>query len=147
MQLLLTGVALLALSFIEKDSIPVAIRIGMAIAAPVFLLGLSLANFTIHNGMALLFPAWVRLGTAGGAGIEAMGQVMLTSIVTLALLAILLVLPAMAGAAVYVMMHWPPLFAVAGAGISAGVALGLEGYLLIGALGGALDRLEPMQIG
>ena len=146
MQLLLTGVALLALSFIEKDSIPVAVRIGMLVAAPVFLLGLSIANFTIHNGMALLFPAWVRLGTAGGAGVEAMGQMMLTSIVTLALLAILLVLPAMAGAAVYVVMQWPPLFAVAGAGISAGVALGLEGYLLIGALGGALDRLEPMQI-
>ena len=147
MQLLLVVVGLLALSFIPKDTIPIDIRIGLLIAAPVLLLGLNFANFTVHNGMALLFPAWVRLGESGGAGVEAMGQMMLTSIVTLGLLAILLILPAMAGGAVYFVMQWPPLFAVAGAGIVAGVALGLEGYLLIGALGGALDRLEPMQIG
>ena len=146
MQLLLVCVALLTLSFIEKDTIPMDLRIGMLIAAPVFLFGLNLANFTIHNGLALLFPAWVRLGSAGGAGVEAMGQMMLTSIITLALLAVLLVVPAIAGASVYFVMQWPPLFAVAGAGIAAGVALGLEGYLLIGALGGVLDRLEPMQI-
>ena len=147
MQLLLGMVALLALSFVREKLLPVDIRIGMLLAAPVLLLGLSVANFTIHNGMALLFPAWVKLGTAGSAGVEAMGQMMLTSIVSLFLLAILLVLPAIAGAAVYFVMQWPPLFAVAGAGIAAGVAFGLEGYLLIGALGGALDRLEPMHLG
>jgi len=147
MQLLLVAVGLLALSFVQKDTIPIDIRIGMLIASPVLLAGLSIANFTIHNGMALLFPAWVPLGTSGGAGVEAMGQMMLTSIITLLLLAILLILPAIAGAAVYFVMQWPPLFAVASAGIAVGIACGLEGYLLIGALGGALDRLEPMQIG
>lgn len=147
MQFLLVAVGLLALSFVQKDIIPIDIRIGMLIASPVLLVGLSIANFTIHNGMALLFPAWVRLGTSGGAGVEAMGQMMLTSIITLLLLAILLILPAIAGAAVYFVMQWPPLFAVASAGIAVGIACGLEGYLLIGALGGALDRLEPMQIG
>ena len=147
MQLLLVAVGLLALSFVQKDTIPIDIRIGMLIASPVLLVGLSIANFTIHNGMALLFPAWVRLGTSEGAGVEAMGQMMLTSIITLLLLAILLILPAIAGAAVYFVMQWPPLFAVASAGIAVGIACGLEGYLLIGALGGALDRLEPMQIG
>lgn len=147
MQLLLVAVGLLALSFVSEATIPLDIRIGMFIASPVLLVGLSIANFTIHNGMALLFPAWVRLGTSGGAGVEAMGQMMLTSIVTVLLLAILLILPTIAGAAVYFVMQWPPLFAVAGAGIAAGIACGIEGYLLIGALGGALDRLEPMQIG
>ena len=147
MQLLLVMVGLLALSFVQRDSLPLDIRIGLLIAAPIFLLGLNVANFTVHNGMALLFPAWVRLGEPGGAGVEAMGQMMLTSIVTLLLLSILLFLPAIAGAAVYFVLHWPPLFAVAGAGIASGVACGLEGYLLIGALGGALDRLEPMQVG
>ena len=76
-----------------------------------------------------------------------MGQVMLTSIVTLFLLAILLVLPAVTAAAVWFIMGWPPLFAVAGAGTAAGVVCALEGYILIGALGGALERLEPMQVG
>jgi hypothetical protein len=146
MQFLLAAVGLLALSFISEAPIPTDVRIGMVIASPILLVGLSIANFTIHNGMALLFPAWVRLGTSGDAGVEAMGQMMLTSIVTLLLLAILLILPTISGAAVYFAMHWPPLLAVAGAGIAAGVACGLEGYLLIGALGGVLDRLEPMQI-
>ena len=148
MQFLLTSVALLALSFIPTNTIPPVFRVGLFLAAPVFLAGLSVANFTIHNGMALLFPAWVRIGVAaGGAGVEAMGQVMLTSIVTLLILAILLVVPAIVAAAVYFGMQWPAFFATAGAGIAAGIACGLEAYLLIGALGGSLDRLEPMQVG
>jgi hypothetical protein len=67
--------------------------------------------------------------------------------VTLFLLAILLVLPVVAAAAVWFVMRWPPLFASAGAGMAAGVVCALEAYLLIGALGGALERLEPMQVG
>lgn len=148
MQFLLASVALLALSFIPTNTIAPVFRLGLFVASPVFLAGLSLANFTIHNGMALLFPAWVRIGVAaGGAGVEAMGQMMLTSIVTLLLLGILLILPAIAAAAVYFVMQWPAFFATAGAGIAAGIVCGLEGYLLIGVLGGSLDRLEPMQVG
>ena len=149
MQFLLAAVALLALSFIPKNPLSVDVRIAMFVAAPVFLLGLNLLNFTIHNGLALLFPAWVRLGDAAGhgAGVEVMGQMMLTLIITLLLLAVLLVLPAIAGAAVYFGMQFPPFFAVAGAGIATGIACGLEAYLLMGALGGSLDRLEPTQLG
>lgn len=147
MQFLMTAVGLLALSLLPRQPLSAEIRVGLLIAAPVLLAGLSFANFAIHNGMALLFPAWVRLGAAGEAGVEAMGQVMLTSIVTLFLLAILLVLPTVAGAAVWFIMRWPPLFAVVGAGTAAGVVCALEAYVLIGALGGALERLEPMQVG
>ena len=146
MQFLMTAVGLLALSLLPDQPLSLEIRLGVLMASPVLLAGLSFANFTIHNGMALLFPAWVRLGAAGEAGVEAMGQVMLTSIVTLFLLAILLVLPAVAAAAVWFIMRWPPLFAIAGAGTAAGVVCALEGYLLIGALAGALERLEPMQV-
>ena len=147
MQFLMTAVGLLALSFVPNQPLSRELRLGLLVGSPVLLAGLSFANFTIHNGMALLFPAWVRLGAAGEAGVEAMGQVMLTSIVTLFLLAILLVLPVVAAAAVWFVMRWPPLFASAGAGMAAGVVCALEAYLLMGALGGALERLEPMQVG
>ena len=147
MQFLMTAVGLLALSFIPQQPLSTELRAGLLLGSPALLAGLSFANFTIHNGMALLFPAWVRLGAAGEAGVEAMGQVMLTSIVTLFLLAILLVLPVVAAAAVWFVMRWPPLFASAGAGMAAGVVCALEAYLLTGALGGALERLEPMQLG
>ena len=146
MQFLMTGVGLVALSFIPQQPLSMELRAGLLLGSPALLAGLSFANFTIHNGMALLFPAWVRLGAAGEAGVEAMGQVMLTSIVTLFLLAILLVPPVVAAAAVWFVMRWPPLFASAGAGMAAGVVCALEAYLLIGALGGALERLEPMQV-
>ncbi|MEP6989985.1 MAG: putative ABC exporter domain-containing protein [bacterium] len=146
LQLLMATVALLALSFIPEAPVPVEVRIGLLLAAPVLLAGLSFANFTIHNGMALLFPAWVRLGATGGAGVEQMGQMMLTSIITLTLLAALCVAPALLAAGVYFTLHWPPLFAVAGAGIAAGTAFGLEAYGLMTVLGRVLDRLGAMQV-
>jgi ABC-2 type transport system permease protein len=147
MQLLLVAAGLFAMSFISKEVLDVGARIGALIAAPVFLVGLNFANFTIHNGLALLFPGWVRVGEPGSSGVEAMGQMMLTSIITLLLLAILLIVPGLTAAIVYVALRWPPLAAIAASGIVAGVMLTIEGYLLAGALGGSLDRLEPMQIG
>ena len=147
MQLLLVAAGLFAMSFISKDTLDLGVRIGALIAAPVFLVGLNFANFTIHNGLALLFPGWVRVGESGAAGVEAMGQMMLTSIITLLLLAILLIVPGLTAAIVYVVLRWPPLAAIAASGIVAGVMLTIEGYLLAGALGGSLDRLEPAQIG
>ncbi|MEO8622301.1 MAG: putative ABC exporter domain-containing protein [bacterium] len=148
MQLLTLTAAMIALSFIPKNPLPLDARVGLFVAAPVFLLGLNFANFTIHNGMALLFPAWVRLGAGeGNAGVEVMGQMMLTLIITLVLLATLCIVPAIAAGSIYLAMHWPQFFAVAGAGIVAGIAFGVEAYLLISALGGSLDRLEPMQVG
>jgi hypothetical protein len=147
MQFLLVAVGLLAMSFVSKEMLDVDVRIGVLIAAPVFLVGLNFANFTIHNGLALLFPGWVRVGDSGAAGVEAMGQMMLTSIITLLMLAILLVLPGVTGMIVYVVLRWPPVAAIAASGIVAGVMLTIEGYLLAGALGGSLDRLEPAQVG
>ena len=147
MQFLLVANGLLAMSFVPAGMLPLDMRIGALIGAPVFLLGLNLANFTVHNGLALLFPGWVRLGEAGVAGVEVMGQMMLTSIVTLLMLGLLLIVPALVAAVVYVALHWPPAAAIAGTGIIAGLVLGGEGYLLMGALGGSLDRLEPAQVG
>jgi hypothetical protein len=146
MQLLLVAAGLLAMSFISTKTLDTDVRIGALIAAPVFLLGLNFANFTIHNGLALLFPGWIRLGEAGAAGVEAMGQAMLTSFITLFMLAVLLILPALIAGIVYLVLHWPTVGAIAVTGLVAGVALTVEGYLLAGALGGSLDRLEPAQV-
>jgi ABC-2 type transport system permease protein len=147
MQLLLVAVGLLAMSFVARRPLPVDVRLGVLIAAPLFLLGLNFANFTIHNGLALLFPGWVRLGEQGGAGVEAMGQMMLTSVITLLMLAVLLLVPALAAGVVYVALHLPLAASIVAMGTVAGIALVIEGYLLAGALGGSLDRLEPSQVG
>jgi hypothetical protein len=147
MQLLLVAVGLLAMSFVGRQPVAVDVRLGALIAAPLFLLGLNFANFTIHNGLALLFPGWVRLGEQGGAGVEAMGQMMLTSLITLFMLAVLLIVPALAAGVVYFALHLPLAASIVAMGTVAGIALVIEGYLLAGALGGSLDRLEPSQVG
>ena len=147
MQFMLVGVGLLAMSFIARRPLAADIRVGIIIAAPLLLLGVNFANFTVHNGLALLFPGWVRLGELGGGGVEAMGQMMLTSFITLFMLAVLLILPALAAGVVYVTLHLPLAAGIVAMGVVGGIALVVEGYLLAGALGGSLDRLEPSQVG
>lgn len=146
-QLLLVSAGLLAMSFVAKAPLAVDIRLGVLFAAPLFLLGLNFANFTIHNGLALLFPGWVRLGEQGGGGVEAMGQMMLTSLITLFVLALLFIVPALLAAFVYFWLQLPLAIGITTIGIVAGVALTVEGYLLAAALGGSLDRLEPAHVG
>ncbi|MEO7455424.1 MAG: hypothetical protein ABIY52_04130, partial [Gemmatimonadaceae bacterium] len=147
MQSLLVAVALFAMAFAPRDPLTTGMRLGALAGAPFFLLGLNLANFTIHNGLALLFPGWVRLGEAGAAGVEMMGQMMLTTILTFSLLALLLVVPALVGAVVYVVLHFPPAAAIATTAIAAGAALAGESWLIMEVLGKSLDKLEPMQVG
>jgi ABC-2 type transport system permease protein len=146
MQYLLVAVAVVAMSFTGKDPLTPGMRTGVLIGAPVFLLGLSLANFTIHNGLALLFPGWVKVGESGAAGVEAMGQMMLTSVLTFTMLALLLVVPAIVGAVVYVTIMWPPLVATASTAIAAGLALAAESWLVMTLLGSSLEKLEPQQV-
>jgi ABC-2 type transport system permease protein len=45
---------------------------GMILAAP-----LILAQYTIHNGIAVLFPAWIVTGSVRPRGVDAMGQRMI----------------------------------------------------------------------
>ena len=147
LQFLLVWDALLAMSFVPKDMLPPEVRMGIFLGAPALCVGLNLANFTIHNGLALLFPAWVRLGETGVNGIEAVGQSMLTMLVTLLMLGVLLAVPALLGGAIYLLLQAQPIVALAASGIGSGLLLGLEAWGVIGLLGGSLERLEPMQVG
>lgn len=147
-QVLLAAVAYAALTFSPGASpVPAQVLVAGAIAAPAFLLALNAANFTLHNGTALLFPGWVKLGEHGPSGVEATGQMMLTTVVTLLGLALLLVLPAVGGAIGY--------FA-SGAELGTGVLVGLliastvlaaETWFMVSGLGGAFETVEPTQIG
>ncbi len=146
MQYLLVAVGLIAMSFTPRDPLTSGMRLGALVGAPVFLFGLSLANFTIHNGLALLFPGWVRSGETGAAGVEVMGQMMLTTILTFTLLALLLVVPAIVATVVYVVLQWPLPALIAASAMTAGAALAGEAYVVIGFLGSSLERLEPQQV-
>ncbi len=55
---------------------PLRVSIGVAVA--VLAPGLAFAQLAIQNGMALLFPAWVTLGSQRARGFDAMGQRIIT---------------------------------------------------------------------
>ena len=147
MQVLLVLSGTLALALMRHALPPVAYVVGGIIGGPVLLFGLNLANFTIHNGLALLFPAWVRTGEAGTAGVETIGQGMLTVVFTSFLLFLLSLIPVAVGAGLFLYWRPLPLVAVAFSAIAAGVILGAESFGLMHLLGRSLERLEPAQVG
>ena len=55
-------------------AVTLAWRVSAALAAALMTPALVAAQLTIHNAAAVVFPAWVPLGTSRPRGIEAMGQ-------------------------------------------------------------------------
>ncbi len=80
--------------FIDSGA-TVPILVSIVVGVPAF----NALMFTIQNGTALLFPAWVRLGTES-RGFETMGQNLLTTGATTLVAAVALVFPVGAGALV-----------------------------------------------
>ena len=73
---MMTLATVLSGAVFTRMSVPTRISLGLAaaIVAP----GLAFAQLAIHNGMALLFPAWVALGNQRSRGLDAMGQRIIT---------------------------------------------------------------------
>lgn len=146
-QLLLLAAALLALILESGEKrVPAPLLAAAAVGGPPLLLALNIANFSLHNGVALLFPGWVRLGERGPAGIEATGQMMLITGATLLSLALLLLLPALVGAVAWFAFGPEPGTALVTALLGGGLMLAAEAWGLVRALGIAFDRVEPMQV-
>jgi hypothetical protein len=147
-QVLLAGIAYLALTLAPGASpVPAQVLLACALAAPVFLVALNAANFTLHNGAALLFPSWVKLGEHGPGGFEATGQMMLTSLATLLGLELLLVLPALAGGIGYLVFSSEMGTGVLVGLLVASAILAAETWLMISGLGRAFEKVEPSQVG
>jgi zinc transporter ZupT len=103
----------------------------------------NLLTFTIQNGLALLYPGWVQLGT-DRRGFEAMGQTLLTAGLTLVGGTLALVFPVLlAGATWFIARAWVGPWALP---VAAGVALLVLLTELVPiwlALGTVFDRTEP----
>jgi ABC-2 type transport system permease protein len=104
---------------------------------------LNLLTFTVQNGLALLVPAWVQLGT-DRRGFEAMGQTLLTTGLTVVGGAIALVFPALLGVAtLFIARAWLGPWASPLAALIVLLCLLAEVVPLWMALGTVLDRTEP----
>jgi hypothetical protein len=120
---------------------------GGSAAAVAVLLALPAVNavgLTVQNAAALLFPDWVRFGPGQhGGGVEAMGQNMLTMLLSVLLLA-LAVLPGaiVGGGAGYVLYLR---LGISGAAIGFALALAVlaaELWFLVAWLGRMFERTE-----
>ena len=100
-----------------------------------------------QNALALLFPAWTRIGSSRPGGVEQMGMFMLNLLVTLLFLALALLpgLVVAAGAVLALGTTSPGAFVAAGVG--SWVALCGEVALLVDWLGDVYDDLDPSDAG
>jgi ABC-2 type transport system permease protein len=124
---------------------PLDVRTAVLAAAVVCLPGINFLGMLIHNGTALLFPAWVHLGNNRPGGVEALGQNMLMIVAYAALLAMALAVPAGVAAGLGTLLEgslgwWAavPAALVLLAGIAA------ESALLVRRLGRVFERMEPI---
>jgi len=147
LQLGLIGLAYLAFWGGRVDEPSPQLRTATLAASVVLLPPVNFLAMLIQNGVALLFPAWVRVGPDRPIGVEALGHNMLMMVGFLAILAVLLLLPAAAGGALY--LGFEPRWGWWAAAPAAGAALllaALEAHLVLGRLGRVFEATDPSSV-
>ena len=72
--LLLALAATVAGAPVAQFKVPGISGLSVVVAAMVLVPGLVLLQVTLHNALALMFPAWAQIGATRTAGVEHMGQ-------------------------------------------------------------------------
>jgi putative ABC exporter len=123
-------------------------RLSAAAALAILAPALVFAQLTIHNAVALMFPAWVPLGWQRPRGLDAMGQRMIMLAGTWLMLAVMVLPAAIVGAIV-----WFGFVALVGGGaalvpaaIVCAAAIGVEVLLATEALGPIYDRIDVTMV-
>jgi ABC-2 type transport system permease protein len=145
--LLIVSALLLSTSAPMLTTLPLLDRVSYAAAAMIVAPGLITTELVVQNALALMFPAWIELGSARSTGVEVMGQRMLVAGALLTAVALAL-LPALAvGLALAWLLHavtgivfvLPPALVIA-------AALGVESFLAMAALGRLFERMDATSV-
>jgi hypothetical protein len=123
-------------------------RTILFLACLIFLPAINLLGMLIQNGTALLYPAWVRLGSGRAGGVEVLGQNLLMMIAFVALLSLTLVLPAVIAAGAFALLrpaldNWA---AIPGTVLALGT-IAFEAALMVDWLGKIFERTDPATAG
>jgi ABC-2 type transport system permease protein len=135
----LSGVVLPDVSLVWRGSVGVA----AVILAP----ALVAAQLTVHNAVALMFPAWVRLGHQRARGLDAMGQRLIMLGGTWLML-IVMALPGAIAAGIFWFAAgrlFGPVALVPAAAMAAGV-IAVEVLFATEALGPLYERLDVLAV-
>ena len=110
--------------------------------------GINYLGMLIQNGAALLFPAWVHLGSGRPGGVEALGQNMLMIVAYAATLGVLLAAPAAVAGALYELasdaMGW---WAAVPAAVMLLASIAVEAAVVVQWLGRVFERTDPAGAG
>ena len=147
-QLALLVVAYVGFAFTVSAPLSSELRLMLLIVSPFALAALDAAMLTIQNATAVLFPAFVRLGPSITAGVEALGQNVLSFGGAIVCLAIGLIVPLVAGGLLAATLRLRAGLPTAlGAGVVvASIVLAAETYAVVLGLGRAFDRAEPSAV-
>jgi hypothetical protein len=122
-------------------------RCAAAAAAAIVAPALIFAQFTIHNAVALLFPAWVPLGAQRSRGLDAMGQRLILLSGTWLLLVLMAIPGVLAGGVVwFAFRRVIDAVVFVPAALVCALIVGVEVLALSEALGPAYDRLDLMAV-
>jgi len=123
-------------------------RIGGGAALAILAPAMVFSQLTIHNAVALVFPAWVPLGNQRPRGLDAMGQRLIMLGGTWLLLTISLLPGTIAGG-----IAWFALRSFVGAGAAlvpaslvCAVIVAMEVLLATEAIGPAYERLDALAV-
>jgi hypothetical protein len=116
-----------------------AVAMSAVVAAPAFVF----AQFTIQNAAALMFPAWIPLGTQRTRGIDAMGQrLIMLGGTWLVLVAMALPGIVAGGITWFAFRHVVGVGALVPAAVVCAAIIGTEVLLATEALGPVYDRID-----
>ncbi len=128
-------------ALLTESGVTIPIFISVVVGVPIF----NALMFTIQNGTALLFPAWVRLGTEA-RGFETMGQNLLTTGATTLVAAVALVFPVgLGGLVLWFTNDWGG-WSVLVATILASVVVVAELWPIILWLGGVFEKIDVSEV-
>ncbi|MEA2714849.1 MAG: hypothetical protein QOK27_2810 [Gemmatimonadales bacterium] len=123
-------------------------RTLLLLIAVVYLPGINLLGMLIQNAAALLYPAWVRLGTSRPGGVEALGQNLLMMVAFVTLLAVTLALPAaLAGGSFLLLRPLVEGWAALPATVLALGTMAFEAALIVEWLGSVFERTDSAAAG
>lgn len=137
------GLLAMVLSMVSLSRIPAPNRAAAWLSFLMLVPGVVLAQYTIHNAIAVLFPGWVPLGASRPRGVDAVGQrlILLAAVWIVLLVALVPGIGVTALMAVFLRPIVGPFILPVGALVTTLTVVG-EMLLATRALGPVYDRLD-----
>ena len=122
-------------------------RLSYMTAAMLIAPGLILAELTVLNALAVMFPAWISTGAARPRGVDALGQRLFTTAGVLITLIVALIPAVLAAGAVTALVYFTTgVFLIVIPAAIVAASLILECLVVVEMLGGVVDRMDVASV-